>query len=281
MSRSLTLTRSVVVGQAALAAALLAVAPLAGKEEAARVRLVLDPGRGCLAVTATNRCDRALASTPLIEAWDCADGEVVDVDMSAETARTIARVHRPGKDDDGSLEVAVDDQEALVQVTDVTGLLPGRCLRLHLTPPGERVDVGGALARAAAEPLAAVASLRLSARTVKAWTATATVLGGLPVRATSEGHLLVVCDSPEDDRLHGLELLGCTETSGISQAATAAPRAYDGPLVGLCEALEVNQPEPRDGGDEIRRRFEDLARDLASAQGVRGLHLVVPGGDPA
>ena len=64
MSRSLTLTRSVVVGQAALAAALLAVAPLAGKEEAARVRLVLDPGRGCLAVTATNRCDRALARTP-------------------------------------------------------------------------------------------------------------------------------------------------------------------------------------------------------------------------
>lgn len=180
MSRSLTLTRSVVVGQAALAAALLAVAPLAGKEEAARVRLVLDPGRGCLAVTATNRCDRALARTPLIEAWDCADGEVVDVDMSAETARTIARVHRPGKDDDGSLEV-----------------------------------------------------------------------------------------------------LGCTETSGISQAATAAPRVYDGPLVGLCEALEVNQPEPRDGGDEIRRRAEGLARDLASDPGVRGLHLVVPGGDLA
>lgn len=96
-----------------------------------------------------------------------------------------------------------------------------------------------------------------------------------------EGDTVISCDSPEDDRLHGLELLGCTETSGISQAATAAPRAYDGPLVGLCEALEVNQPEPRDGGDEIRRRFEGLARDLASAQGVRGLHLVVPGGDPA
>lgn len=59
------------------------------------------------------------------------------------------------------------------------------------------------------------------------------------------------------------------------------PTGLRRPLVGLCEALEVNQPEPRDGGDEIRRRFEGLTRDLASAQGVRGLHLVVPGGDPA
>ncbi|WP_172121292.1 hypothetical protein [Actinomyces faecalis] len=283
--------RVVVRGQA-LMTALRAVVPHLGTgarpRGTRRLRVWVSPGDRLLCLTATDLTSHVLATVELVEAWD-GGGEVIDVDVSAVEAGRVVGMHSE-VDEYSRLEVLVDEPGGRLQVTDMTGLLPGRSARVSLMEPpvfpGDRRDVTGALARACREPLAGSASMVLDPAKMRAWMRTASVLGHLPVRGTTEGSLLVaagdhVAARGTDWTPEGWSFLGSTLAMGLSsQPSPAGVPAYGGELLAVCQDLEVcdqddDQPDDQDDDQpEGEGGFEEAVRDRARhALRGTGLHL--------
>ncbi|MDU6151227.1 MAG: hypothetical protein E6640_03270 [Actinomyces urogenitalis] len=284
------LPRVVVRGQA-LITVLRAVLPHLGTgakpRDTKRLRVWISPGDRMLCLTATDLSSHVLATVELVEAWD-GGGEVIDVDMSAVEAGHVVAMHSD-VDEYSRLEVLVDEPGGRLQVTDMTGLLPGRSARVSLMEPpvfpGDRRDVTGALARACREPLAMSASMVLDPAKMRAWMRTARALGHLPVRGTVEGNLIVaagdhVASRGSDWAPAGWSLLGSTWAMGLStQPSPVGVSAYSGELLAVCEDLEIHeqdddQPGSETSSDTAAGGFEEEVRDRArdALQGT-GLHL--------
>lgn len=97
-----------------------------------RVRLEIGPEN--LTVSATNRYTIGHA---IVSVWDNADGQVgVYFDLSPTDVREILALFRgKGSDDDGpSDQLMIDVDDEYIKVTDVSGLFPGKSLRLPKYP---------------------------------------------------------------------------------------------------------------------------------------------------
>lgn len=282
MSGETVFCPGVVVADSDLVAGLLAVAPHAGKPDqgrgAHRVRLYADPASGWLAIAADGR-GTALARVPAVasgeywstpgEPWDGQVGDVIDVDVSAPVAALVAKAFRRREGAGHRLEVLVDEHRRFLSVTDVEGLFPGRSLRVVLeasvvSSPDTRRDVGRLLLDAAGLELAASASFTLAHEDWRAWQPTASALGGLTMRATVDGTLLMIAGQrPSPDCAgaligDGLAFLGAARAMGTGDEGAGLP-AYRGPLLDACAALAL----PR-APQEQEETTEDPISDVIS-----------------
>ncbi|VEG28019.1 hypothetical protein [Actinomyces howellii] len=262
-----------------LVRAVRAVVPHTGPEKAGtgleRVRLVVDLEGMRLSVVTTDGVSAAVASVLLEEADVVGDGEpadtglveVVEVDLTVRAARMIGRVHDPrgAREDQGArAEVVVDEHCGTVSVTDVTGLWPGASVRVRSQPDWyseeglERQDAARMVMEACAEPLAGAATMLMPSDHMRQWAATAKELGGLPLRATTGGHLLIAQGDADSPML----FLGSTIAFGTA-GTRADDRAYDGSGTGVLMGLLIDGAPV--GAREGRRSDERaLVADLSA-----------------
>lgn len=202
-----------------------------------RVRVVVDAGAMRLALLAGDRTSAAVALAPLLETDepDADDGGgagwVADLDLTAPSARVIPAVLDKAGGDTAAL--TVDPIRRTLRVADASGLLEGRAVKVRAmgewVGDEERVCAAGVVLAACARPLAARATAFLPADALRSWAATGRALGGLPMRLTAAGDVVVAAGAVDD--LDGLTVLGATATMWGADHAPLDEPAYDGPGV--------------------------------------------------
>ena len=195
-----------------------------------RVRVVVDAGAMRLALLAGDRTSAAVALAPLLEA-DGGGGWVADLDLTAPSARVIPAVLDKAGGDTAAL--TVDPPRRTLRVADASGLLEGRAVKVRAmgewVGDEERVCAAGVVLAACARPLAVRATAFLPADALRSWAATGRALGGLPMRLTAAGDVVVAAGAV--DGLDGLTVLGATATMWGADHAPLDEPAYDGPGV--------------------------------------------------
>ncbi|WP_136192001.1 hypothetical protein [Actinomyces procaprae] len=253
-----------------LLTALAAVVPHVGTERSGpgcdRLRLVLDVEAMRLCLLATDSESAIEAVVPLSDADDAvvvrdADGgpgarvvDRVDLDLSAGAAKTILAVFRRVGGETVRVDVPADGRS--VQVTDVSGLLVGRTVRVAAMgewgPVGDeqRVDAAAMIASVCTAPLALRTTCSLLPKTLSRWAPTAKALGVLPLRVTASGMgLMAYGDLTE---AAGLVVLGCLRVYGTVDAVPAAEAAYYGPATAvLMDLLLDGSPVGGEGVEEV------------------------------
>ena len=198
-----------------------------------RVRVVVDAGAMRLALLAGDRTSAAVALAPLLEADDGGGGAgwVADLDLTAPSARVIPAVLDKAGGDTAAL--TVDPIRRTLRVADASGLLEGRAVKVRAmgewVGDEERVCAAGVVLAACARPLAARATAFLPADALRSWAATGRALGGLPMRLTAAGDVVVAAGAVDD--LDGLTVLGATAPMWGADHAPLDEPAYDGPGV--------------------------------------------------
>ena len=201
-----------------------------------RVRVVVDAGAMRLALLAGDRTSAAVALAPLLEADEPDDdgggaGWVADLDLTAPSARVIPAVLDKAGGDTAAL--TVDPIRRTLRVADASGLLEGRAVKVRAmgewVGDEERVCAAGLVLAACARPLAARATAFLPADALRSWAATGRALGGLPMRLTAAGDVVVAAGAVDD--LDGLTVLGATAPMWGADHAPLDEPAYDGPGV--------------------------------------------------
>lgn len=201
-----------------------------------RVRVVVDAGAMRLALLAGDRTSAVVALAPLLEADepdadDGGGGWVADLDLTAPSARVIPAVLDKAGGDTAAL--TVDPIRRTLRVADASGLLAGRAVKVRAmgewVGDEERVCAAGVVLAACARPLAARATAFLPADALRSWAATGRALGGLPMRLTAAGDVVVAAGAVDD--LDGLTVLGATAPMWGADHAPLDEPAYDGPGV--------------------------------------------------
>ena len=201
-----------------------------------RVRVVVDAGAMRLALLAGDRTSAAVALAPLLETDepDAAGGGagwVADLDLTAPSARVIPAVLDKAGGDTAVL--TVDPIRRTLRVADASGLLEGRAVKVRAmgewVGDEERVCAAGVVLAACARPLAVRATAFLPADALRSWAATGRALGGLPMRLTAAGDVVVAAGAVDD--LDGLTVLGATAPMWGADHAPLDEPAYDGPGV--------------------------------------------------
>lgn len=201
-----------------------------------RVRVVVDAGAMRLALLAGDRTSAVVALAPLLETDEPdADGGgagwVADLDLTAPSARFIPAVLDKAGGDTAVL--TVDPIRRTLRVADASGLLEGRAVKVRAmgewVGDEERVCAAGVVLAACARPLAARATAFLPADALRSWAATGRALGGLPMRLTAAGDVVVAAGAVDD--LDGLTVLGATAPMWGADHAPLDEPAYDGPGV--------------------------------------------------
>ena len=202
-----------------------------------RVRVVVDAGAMRLALLAGDRTSAAVALAPLLEADEPADdggggaGWVADLDLTAPSARVIPAVL--GKTGGDTAALTVDPIRRTLRVADASGLLEGRAVKVRAmgewVGDEERVCAAGVVLAACARPLAARATAFLPADALRSWAVSGRALGGLPMRLTAAGDVVVAAGAVDD--LDGLTVLGATAPMWGADHAPLDEPAYDGPGV--------------------------------------------------
>ena len=202
-----------------------------------RVRVVVDAGAMRLALLAGDRTSAAVALAPLLETDEPdADegggaGWVADLDLTAPSAKVIPAVLDKAGGDTAAL--TVDPIRRTLRVADASGLLEGRAVKVRAmgewVGDEERVCAAGVVLAACARPLAARATAFLPADALRSWAATGRALGGLPMRLTAAGDVVVAAGAVDD--LDGLTVLGATAPMWGADHAPLGEPAYDGPGV--------------------------------------------------
>lgn len=202
-----------------------------------RVRVVVDAGAMRLALLAVDQTSAAVALAPLLEtdepdADDGGDaGWVADLDLTAPSAKVIPAVLDKTGGDTAAL--TVDPIRRTLRVADASGLLEGRAVKVRAmgewVGDEERVCAAGVVLAACARPLAARATAFLPADALRSWAATGRALGGLPMRLTAAGDVVVAAGAVDD--LDGLTVLGATAPMWGADHAPLDEPAYDGPGV--------------------------------------------------
>ena len=202
-----------------------------------RVRVVVDAGAMRLALLAGDRTSAAVALAPLLEADEPDDGGgggagwVADLDLTAPSARVIPAVL--GKTGGDTAALTVDPIRRTLRVADASGLLEGRAVKVRAmgewVGDEERVCAAGVVLAACARPLAARATAFLPADALRSWAVSGRALGGLPMRLTAAGDVVVAAGAVDD--LDGLTVLGATAPMWGADHAPLDEPAYDGPGV--------------------------------------------------
>lgn len=197
-----------------------------------RVRVVVDAGAMRLALLAGDRTSAAVALAPLLEAdGGGGAGWVADLDLTAPSARVIPAVLDKAGGDTAAL--TVDPIRRTLRVADASGLLEGRAVKVRAmgewVGDEERVCAAGVVLAACARPLAARATAFLPADALRSWAATGRALGGLPMRLTAAGDVVIAAGAVDD--LDGLTVLGATAPMWSADHAPLDEPAYDGPGV--------------------------------------------------
>lgn len=202
-----------------------------------RVRVVVDAGAMRLALLAGDRTSAAVALAPLLETDepDADDGGgagwVADLDLTAPSARVIPAVL--GKTGGDTAALTVDPIRRTLRVADASGLLAGRAVKVRAmgewVGDEERVCAAGVVLAACARPLAARATAFLPADALRSWAVSGRALGGLPMRLTAAGDVVVAAGAVDD--LDGLTVLGATAPMWGADHAPLDEPAYDGPGV--------------------------------------------------
>ena len=207
-----------------------------------RVRVVVDAGAMRLALLAGDRTSAAVALAPLLEADEPADdgggaGWVADLDLTAPSARVIPAVL--GKTGADTAALTVDPVRRTLRVADASGLLEGRAVKVRAmgewVGDEERVCAAGVVLAACARPLAARATAFLPADALRSWAVSGRALGGLPMRLTAAGDVVVAAGAVDD--LDGLTVLGATAPMWGADHAPLDEPAYDGPGVAALMGL--------------------------------------------
>lgn len=208
-----------------------------------RVRVVVDAGAMRLALLAGDRTSAAVALVPLLEADEPADddgagaGWVADLDLTAASARVIPAVL--GKTGADTAALTVDPVRRTLRVADASGLLEGRAVKVRAmgewVGDEERVCAAGVVLAACARPLAARATAFLPADALRSWAVSGRALGGLPMRLTAAGDVVVAAGAVDD--LDGLTVLGATAPMWSADYAPLDEPAYDGPATAALMGL--------------------------------------------
>ncbi|MDU0348313.1 hypothetical protein [Actinomyces sp. MRS3W] len=210
-----------------------------------RLRVVLDVAGMRLCLLATDSESAIMASVPLSEVDDAViiddDGpgvrvvDRVDLDLSKGAAKTISAVFGRVGGETVRLDVPADGRS--IQVTDVSGMLAGRTVRVAAmgewgpVDDAQRVDAAAMIAHTCAAPLAPQTTYSLLLKTMSRWAPTAKALGVLPLRVTASGMGLVAYGDLAE--AVGLVVLGCLRVYGTTDAVPAAEAAYDGPATAI------------------------------------------------
>lgn len=244
-----------------------------------RVRVVVDAGAMRLALLAGDRTSAAVALAPLLEtdepdADDGGAGWVADLDLTAPSAKVIPAVLDKAGGDTAAL--TVDPIRRTLRVADASGLLEGRAVKVRAmgewVGDEERVCAAGVVLAACARPLAARATAFLPADALRSWAATGRALGGLPMRLTAAGDVVVAAGAVDD--LDGLTVLGATATMWGADHAPLDEPAYDGPGVTALMGLLLDGVPA--GGETAPDRDRGLVGEITD-----WLHDRPAGGDPA
>lgn len=241
-----------------------------------RVRVVVDAGAMRLALLAGDRTSAAVALAPLLEADDGGGGAgwVADLDLTAPSAKVIPAVLDKAGGDTAAL--TVDPIRRTLRVADASGLLEGRAVKVRAmgewVGDEERVCAAGVVLAACARPLAARATAFLPADALRSWAATGRALGGLPMRLTAAGDVVVAAGAVDD--LDGLTVLGATATMWGADHAPLDEPAYDGPGVTALMGLLLDGVPA--GGETAPDRDRGLVGEITD-----WLHDRPAGGDPA
>ena len=246
-----------------------------------RVRVVVDAGAMRLALLAGDRTSAAVALAPLLETDepDADDGGggagwVADLDLTAPSARVIPAVL--GKAGGDTAALTVDPIRRTLRVADASGLLEGRAVKVRAmgewVGDEERVCAAGVVLAACARPLAARATAFLPADALRSWAATGRALGGLPMRLTAAGDVVVAAGAVDD--LDGLTVLGATAPMWGADHAPLDEPAYDGPGVTALMGLLLDGVPT--GGETAPDRDRGLVGEITD-----WLHDRPAGGDPA
>ncbi|SPT53777.1 Uncharacterised protein [Actinomyces bovis] len=220
----------VVVSGHALRQALAAMLPHVGtgdcQEAQKAIRLVIDSRFG-LVTTLASGGGSVAASMPIRDTRASSE-PVLDVLLSASVAKLILAASKPTSLDEQLLSLGWSGR---LWVTDVSGLLDGRALRvpaLSWLEEGLVVpDVAEDILIAAALPLAGSATVNLTPPVVGRWATTARALGSWPLRVTT-GHSFLVVGGQ----------FGSTDAAGFvgtdwcpgAREQIAAPRTFDEPI---------------------------------------------------
>ena len=244
-----------------------------------RVRVEVDAGAMRLALLAGDQTSAAVALAPLLETDepDAAGGGagwVADLDLTAPSARVIPAVLDKAGGDTAAL--TVDPIRRTLRVADASGLLEGRAVKVRAmgewVGDEERVCAAGVVLAACARPLAARATAFLPADALRSWAATGRALGGLPMRLTAAGDVVVAAGAVDD--LDGLTVLGATAPMWGADHAPLDEPAYDGPGVTALMGLLL------DGGPAGGETAPDRDRGLVG-EITDWLNDRPAGGDPA
>ena len=201
-----------------------------------RVRVVVDAGAMRLALLTGDRTSAAVALAPLLETDEPDDdgggaGWVADLDLTAPSAKVIPAVL--GKTGGDTAALTVDPIRRTLRVADASGLLEGRAVKVRAmgewVGDEERVCAASVVLAACARPLAARATAFLPADALRSWAVTGRALGGLPMRLTAAGDVVVAAGAVDD--LDGLTVLGATAPMWSADYAPLDEPAYDGPGV--------------------------------------------------
>ena len=241
-----------------------------------RVRVVVDAGAMRLALLAGDRTSAAVALAPLLEADDDGGGAgwVADLDLTAPSARVIPAVLDKAGGDTAAL--TVDPIRRTLRVADASGLLEGRAVKVRAmgewVGDEERVCAAGVVLAACARPLAARATAFLPADALRSWAVSGRALGGLPMRLTAAGDVVVAAGAVDD--LDGLTVLGATAPMWGADHAPLDEPAYDGPGVTALMGLLLDGVPA--GGETAPDRDRGLVGEITD-----WLHDRPAGGDPA
>lgn len=244
-----------------------------------RVRVVVDAGAMRLALLAGDQTSAAVALAPLLETDEPDDGGggagwVADLDLTAPSARVIPAVLDKAGGDTAAL--TVDPIRRTLRVADASGLLEGRAVKVRAmgewVGDEERVCAAGVVLAACARPLAARATAFLPADALRSWAATGRALGGLPMRLTAAGDVVVAAGAVDD--LDGLTVLGATAPMWGADHAPLDEPAYDGPGVTALMGLLLDGVPA--SGETAPDRDRGLVGEITD-----WLHDRPAGGDPA
>lgn len=245
-----------------------------------RVRVVVDAGAMRLALLTGDRTSAVVALAPLLETDepDADDGGgagwVADLDLTAPSAKVIPAVLDKAGGDTAAL--TVDPIRRTLRVADASGLLEGRAVKVRAmgewVGDEERVCAAGVVLAACARPLAARATAFLPADALRSWAATGRALGGLPMRLTAAGDVVVAAGAVDD--LDGLTVLGATAPMWGADYAPLDEPAYDGPGVTALMGLLLDGVPA--GGETAPGRDRGLVGEITD-----WLHDRPAGGDPA
>jgi hypothetical protein len=250
-----------------------------------RVRLDVDSNN--VVLTATDRFSVGMAKATVITHTQ---PELDPIDLYPEDAKKILGLFKPGKESDGEPQylMTVETTDTHVVITDVSGLVDGRVLKLPKIPVDDRFpDVQMLISRCVHQPLAAADDLIVSGKYFTRFTAASGHYSDSLKLETHAGWraLLVRCggrflglllqeyfdedDSVRADRWASTWLTELPDPTGIPRGSTR-PSNDSGTRIDLKDGVGFVIHRPSNEDTEVCSH-EDCSNTLDDGEGYDGL----------